>query len=103
MIGKRDMVQIIMGVIGIECSPPAVAALHADDPFGSTIGRGAIARRGEAIESKGHRRRIIQVGIVGVIELEGPPAGAQIWTGRRQSPITSSTCLALSQSRARPI
>src|SRR5262249_13659178 len=44
MVGKRDGVQLVVGIISVEGSPPAIAALHADDPLGCAVDRGAIAR-----------------------------------------------------------
>src|SRR5262249_9748517 len=36
MIGERDVVEIVAGVVSVERSPSAVAALHTDDPLSST-------------------------------------------------------------------
>src|SRR5271166_409364 len=75
-----------MRVVGIEGSPPAAPALHADDPLGGPIDRNPITRRAEAIEGESYRGRVVEIGVVGVLELERPPTGAQTRAGHR--PIT---------------
>ena len=56
MIGERDVVQVVMRVVGIERAPPAIPALHPDDPFRGPLDRPAIARRRSGREPGQPRR-----------------------------------------------
>ena len=33
VVGERDVVQVVGGIVGVECAPAAVGALHALDPL----------------------------------------------------------------------
>ena len=82
MVGEWDMVKVVMGVVGVKRAPPAISALHSDYPFCRPVNRAAISRRPEAVESKSYRRRIIQIGVIGVFKLESPATGTQPRAGR---------------------
>ena len=83
MIGKGNVVEIVVDIVGVESGPAAVAALQAGRPF-DAAGNGlviAVARRelaARAIHGHDHDRRIVQIGIMGVAILEGPAAGAHV-------------------------
>src|SRR5207244_2549385 len=64
MIRERDVVQVVVRVVGIEGGPPTVPALHTDDPFGGAVYGLAIAGRIESVESESNRGRVVEIGIV---------------------------------------
>ena len=106
MVGEGDVVEVVVGVVGVEGGPAAVLALQADDPLAR---RGRWPRRSPrapsappgAVHGHGHHGGVVEVGIVGVAVLEGPAAGAHVGTRARPSrPSTSSTCSGFSQSSA---
>src|SRR5262249_7972232 len=68
--------QIVMRVVGIEGAPTAIAALHADDPLGCALDRRPIALAVAAIERHDNDRGVVEIGIMRVLILEGPAAGA---------------------------
>ena len=82
MIGERDVVEIVVLVVGIERAPGAVLALHADDPFprpgdrAAEVGLGAQALH--AIHRHHHHGGVVDVRIVRIGVLERPAAGADI-------------------------
>ena len=39
MVGERDVIEIIVGVVGVEGGPAAVPALQALDPFARPLDR----------------------------------------------------------------
>src|SRR5262249_61586266 len=86
MISEGVVVKVVMGVVGIEGSPPAIPALHADDPFGCTVNCRAISCGIEAIKSERHGCRVVEIGIVRVFILESPATGPH--PGTRHCPIT---------------
>ena len=72
MIGKGDIIEIIMGIIGVKGGKSAVFRAHAPDPLGRRLNRLAIALWiGETHRPPDHRG-IIQIGIIGIGVLEGP-------------------------------
>ncbi len=82
MIGERNVVEIIFEIVDVEGGPAAIAALHALDPFAAAGDRDIIFRalRGapRAIHRHHHDGGVVEVGIIGVVVLEGPAAGANI-------------------------
>ena len=80
MVGERDVVEVIFEIIDVESRRAAVAALHALDPLAAAGDRGivAVAPVGAlgAIHRHHHDRGVVEVGIVVVVVLEGPAAGA---------------------------
>ncbi len=61
--------------------PAAVAALQAENPFLGAGYRGIVAtmpgRRLRTVHRHDDDRRVVEVGIIGIVVLEGPAAGAQ--------------------------
>ena len=92
-----------MRVVGVERAPAAVAALHADDPFGararSPRGSGRRSKRSSASADRGG---VVEIGIMRVGVLERPAARPQIRAAappsrrRRRAPASPA-----SQSSAR--
>ena len=82
MIGKRDIVEIIVFVIRIERAPSAVFALHPQNPFACHGNRRTeVALRVQALRAihrHHHHRRVVDIGIVRIGVLEGPAAGPDI-------------------------
>src|SRR6516164_1631898 len=110
MIGERDVVQIVAGVVSVERSPSAVAALHTDDPLSSThdgimeLRPSGFGKLGCPIHRHDHNCGIIQIYVIWIDVLErtaAQPPG-RTW-GRRspQSPTTSRTCNGSSQRKPR--
>ena len=52
MISERDMVQVVMGIVGVEGAPTTISALHPDDPFRRTVDGPTIVGGIEAIQCK---------------------------------------------------
>ncbi len=82
VIGERDVIEIEMHVVGVERAPPAVAALHAEDPFLGAVDRLAVAGPVEAVERQGNRGGVVEIGVMRVGVLERPAARPQPGTGR---------------------
>ena len=83
MIGEGNVVEIVIGVVGIEGAPAAVAALHAHDPFRGSVDGAAIAGAVEAVERHRHHGGVVDIGIMRVGVLEGPAAGPHTRPPRR--------------------
>ena len=83
MIGERNVVEIIFEIVDIERGPTAIAALHALDPLAAASDRCvvfmALASAPRAIHCHHHHRGVVEIGIVGIVVLEGPAAGANLW------------------------
>src|SRR5215471_5500815 len=77
VIGKGNMVQVAVGVVGVERAPAAIAALHADQPLGAALDRFAVADRVEPVERKADRSGVVEIGVVRVLILKRPAAGSQ--------------------------
>ena len=75
------MVQIMISVIGVERAPAAVLALHADHPFDGAGKRGphlyTVARAPGPVQRHDDDGGVIDIGIMVVAVLEGPPSGTQ--------------------------
>src|SRR5438046_2457477 len=78
MMEERDMIQVIMRIIGIERSPSAISALHPEDPISRPINRLSISGSVETVESKTNRGSIVEIGVIRVIILKGPAAGRDV-------------------------
>ena len=76
-VGERNAVQERGGIVGVERRPAAVAALHAERPV-EPGGDGTLARRRlcdrQRVEHRQDDRRVVDVGIPVVGELERPAA-----------------------------
>src|SRR5271163_3831686 len=72
-----------MRVVGVEGTPPAIAALHADDPFCRPFDSGPMPFAIKTVECQGDSGGIVDIGVMGVLILEGPPAGPQAWAPHR--------------------
>jgi hypothetical protein len=82
------------GVIDIECGPTPVPTLHAVGPRDGTCHRIVIDLIGAA-KSENNLRRVIDVGVIVVGELERPPTGSQI--GSPYAPVASHRDLLVEQ------
>ena len=79
MIGERDRVQIVTGVVRIERAKSAVAALHADEPVKGTPHAVCIAGRvARLMHRPNDDCRIVKIGVIAVRELERPAPARQI-------------------------
>ena len=74
VIGERNMVEEVMGVVGVEGCPSRHSALHSNDPLRGTVERVAVALGVETIERQPRRGSVVEVGVVRVLVLEGPAA-----------------------------
>ena len=79
MVGERDIVEIMIGVVGVERRPGAVRALQPDDPFARAGDRFRVAlliRPGDlavgAVHRHRHDRRVVEIGIMRIGVLERP-------------------------------
>ena len=81
MIGEGNVVQHIMGVVGVERAPAAVRALHPDHPFGGARDAVAVFFRIRPVQRHRHDRGVVDVGVVVVAVLERPAAGANAGPG----------------------
>ena len=83
VIGERDVVEIIIFVVGVEGAPAAVLALHAHDPFAA---RARAPRRSprrpdrfcSAVHRHGDDGGVVDIGIMRVGVLERPAAGPHV-------------------------
>ena len=82
VIGERDVVEIVIFVVGVERAPGAVLALHADDPFARARDRGVVVLAAgqvlHAVHRHGDDGGVVDVGIMRVGVLEGPAARADV-------------------------
>jgi hypothetical protein len=90
VVGERDVVQVMVRVVGLERAPAAAAALHADDPFAGAGDGGVVpVRHGprfevrRAVHRHRHDGRVVDVGIAGVFVLECPAARTHAGPARR--------------------
>ena len=86
VIGERDVVQIVVRVVGIKRSPAAISALHPDDPLGRAINGPAIPCSVETVESKGDHGSVVKIRIIRVFVLKSPAAGSHFGAGRPPIP-----------------
>src|SRR5206468_5047940 len=82
VVGEWDVVQVVVRIVGIKRSPAAISALHPDDPLGGAIDGPAIPCPVKAVESKGDRGSVVEIGIIRVFVLKGPAAGSHFGAGR---------------------
>ena len=78
MICEGNMVQVMMGVVRIKCPPAATARLHAGNPVSRSAKVGLKRRIARLQEGMGDHRRVIDIGVVGVLELKGPAAAFKV-------------------------
>ena len=83
MIGKGNVVEIVIGIVGIEGAPAAIFALQPVDPFGAArdglaVICAGVDLPGGAVQGHHHHGGIVQIGVMVVAILEGPAAGAHI-------------------------
>src|SRR5438477_240112 len=79
---ERQLSSKALGVVGIECCPPPVAALHRNHPLDSSRGGPLDAPRigmRDAPERQDTDRGVVDVRIVDVVIFERPPPGPCIW------------------------
>ncbi len=80
MIGEGNVVQIVIGVVGIEGAPAAVFALQALHPFATARDGVPVIRFRRnalfgAVQRHHHHGGVVEIGIIGVVVLKGPAAG----------------------------
>src|SRR5215472_10692622 len=86
MIGERDVVEIVAGVVSVERSPSAVAALHTDDPLSSTrdgimeLRASGFGKLGCPIHRHDNNCGIIQIYVIWIDVLERPAARTHMGT-----------------------
>ena len=90
MIGEGNVVQEIIGVVGVERAPAAVAAIAAPRPIRAPASNVAASPRGLAARPRrppdpwpSPHGGVVDVGIMGVGVLEGPAAGAHVAAAAR--------------------
>ena len=83
VIGKGNVVEVVIDVVGVEGAPAAILTLQSHGPLGAArhglviaIARAELAPR--AIHGHDDDRRIVQIRIMGVAILEGPTAGTHL-------------------------
>src|SRR5258706_13744965 len=81
MIGKGNIVEIVVRVVCVEGAPAAISTLQALDPFAPALDRfGDIAVRCcallRAIQRHYHDGGVVEIRIVGIVVLERPAAPA---------------------------
>ena len=74
VIGKRNILQEHMIVIGVERTPASVIALHADDPFGAAFDGLAVFFGIGPVQRHDNDGGIIDIRIIVVPILKGPTA-----------------------------
>ncbi len=83
MIGERNLVEVVIRVVGVEGCIAAVARLHAVNPLGSPLYALPIAIVAGLQHRPGYHRRIVDVGVVIVAELKRPATAAHARTAVR--------------------
>src|SRR5713226_10433228 len=82
MIGEGNIVEVIFEIVDVEGGPAAIAALHALDPFAATRDRGIVFMASGSAPRAIHRHDydggVVEVGIVGIVVLEGPAARSNL-------------------------
>jgi hypothetical protein len=80
MVGEGDVVEQEPRLVRVERRPAAVLALHAPEPANGTLDGNAptaIVRVFDLTQAHGDDRGVVEVGVVGVVELERPAAGRE--------------------------
>src|SRR5262249_56120561 len=89
MIRKWNVVEIVIGVVGVESCPPAIAAQQALDPLARTCDCGVVfpgrLSLAYTVQRHGYDGGVVEVRIVRISVLKSPAAGANI--GTPSSPI----------------
>src|SRR5262249_2362655 len=86
MIGERDVVEIVAGVGRVDRTPPAIAALHTDDPLSATrdgimeLRPSDFGELGYPIHRHDHNCGIIQIYVIWIGVLERPAARTHMGT-----------------------
>ena len=87
MIGERNVIEIMIGVVGVESGPCAVSALQSLDPFARARDRLGMSVRGAAhaaaigaVHRHRHHGGVVGVGIMRVGVLERPAARPDVRT-----------------------
>ena len=81
MIGERNIVEVVVAVVGVERAPATVPRLQPDGPFGAARDRLVVPRPDaatSAVERADDGGGVVKVRVVRVVVLERPAAGAQI-------------------------
>ena len=76
-VAERDLVEPHCAVVHVEGAPAAVARLHPDEPLHAALDRGLLADA-HPVEGKREDGRVVDVGVVVVLVLEGPAAGSEV-------------------------
>ncbi len=86
MVGERDVVEVIIFVVGVEGAPGTILALHPQNPFAGARQRSIEVPPPGQILQPIHRHGddggVIDVRIVRIGVLKGPAAGTKIGPSR---------------------
>src|SRR5215813_10822275 len=84
MIRKWNVVEVVIGVVGVESCPPAIAAQQALDPLARTCDCGVVfpgrLSLAYTVQRHGYDGGVVEVRIVRISVLKSPAAGANIGT-----------------------
>jgi hypothetical protein len=84
VVGKRDVVEVVIHIVDIEGCPAAVVALHAFDPFDTSFNGHIVAWTypcpARTVHRHDHNRGVVEVGIMWICILKGPTARAYMRT-----------------------
>ena len=84
VIGERNVVEVVVDIVGIERRPAAIAALQALDPFdaardGLIVGAAACAGLApRAVHRHDDDGGVVEIGVVRIAVLERPAAGTHV-------------------------
>src|SRR5262245_673309 len=83
MVGKGNVVEIVIDIVYVESRPPPVTALQALDPFHAALDGVVIARPRPDPAGTVHRHdndgRVIEIRIVRIGILKSPAARPDLW------------------------
>ena len=102
-VAERQPPAELAGVVDVERRPAAVAALHAERPRDPPIDGGPQRRRlgvGDAQQGEHDLARVVDVGVVVVVELEGPAARREVRAAH--GPVAGDADLLVEQPARRP-
>src|SRR5699024_7564141 len=74
VIGKRNFVEVVILVVGVECGEAAVTRLHGAEPVRGSPDGVTVMRITGLHHGPGGRRRVVEIGIRIITELEWPAA-----------------------------